>query len=202
MDYLRDQESLPPSSQRSLHLLVYSTLCTEVSKWVFWCSFVFHLLTFITLLSRIFSGKTNILKSGLMNEEQYGHAEEDLFGRMQLMKERESGNIVPIDVSSTDSDSDCMDDPVIRSLSTERQQAIDEFGSFCNLCKMQRNRPKAYLGETLKLGPCDMKYPITMGKVGVKGDDIVGNPPFVRCNLSDYIGDDGRFNLVSFLNLQ
>jgi hypothetical protein len=35
-----------------------------------------------------------------------------------------------------------------------------------------------------------------------KGDDIRASAPFVTCNLSDFIGDDGRFDLVSFLELQ
>jgi hypothetical protein len=41
-----------------------------------------------------------------------------------------------------------------------------------------------------------------MGKVAVKGEDLRGLPPFVVCNLADFIGDNGRFDLVGFLHLQ
>jgi hAT family C-terminal dimerisation region len=154
------------------------------------------------LLNPLYGGRANITKSGLMDNQQYDKAEEDLLARMQLMRERETGNILPIELTSEDSDSDCMDDPVMRSLSTEREKAKEEFRIFCNLCKMQRNRPKTYIGETLKLGPYDMRYPITMGRVGIRGDDIIANPPFVNCNLADFIHDDGRFNLVEFFKMQ
>ena len=59
----------------------------------------------------------------------------------------------------------------------------------------------SYVGEVVKLGPCDMKRPLVMGKVGVAGPDLVGNPPFVQCNYADFIGQDGRFDLVRFLKL-
>ena len=96
---------------------------------------VFKLLTIFFL---ILTGKIRILKSGLLTAQQYKHAEEDLFCRIQLMRERESGSTVPIDIISTDSDSGCMDDPIIRSLSTERQQAMDEYGNFCDIVKKKR----------------------------------------------------------------
>jgi hAT family C-terminal dimerisation region len=41
-----------------------------------------------------------------------------------------------------------------------------------------------------------------MGKVKTRGPDVVGNPPFVTCNYADFIGDDGRFDLVMFFKLQ
>lgn len=47
-----------------------------------------------------------------------------------------------------------------------------------------------------------MRQPIRMGKVLTRGEDIKALPPFVTCNLADFIGDDGRFNLVEFLKLQ
>jgi hAT family C-terminal dimerisation region len=119
------------------------------------------------------------------------------------MRERDSGNIIVVDPSSaSDEDSTCFDDPIVRSLSTEREKANNEYRIFCNLCKMQRNRPRSYDGDTLKLGPCDMRHPITMGKVATKGDDIRSNPPFVTCNLADFILKDGRFDLLGFFQLQ
>lgn len=138
-----------------------------------------------------------------MNTEQYLSAEEDLISRLQSMMERDNGNIVLLDSSSgEDDDSACLDDPIVKSLSTEREKAKDEFRIYCNICKMQRHRPKAYEEPILKLGPCDMRYPIQMGKVVTKGDDIKANPPFVNCNLADFIHDDGRFDLLRFLRLQ
>ena len=138
-----------------------------------------------------------------MTRDQYKDAETNLIARMQVMMERDSGCLVVLDASSgSDDDSACLDDPIVRSMSTEREKSWEEFHKFCNLCKMQRHRPKAYEGTTLKLGPCDMRYPITMGKVATKGEDIRANPPFVSCNLADYILDDGRFNLLGFMELQ
>jgi hAT family C-terminal dimerisation region len=150
------------------------------------------------------TGQANIVKAGLMTSQQYKCAEHKLLGRMQMMYEKESGSAIYVHDSSdgSDNDSACFDDPIVRSLSTERDKAITEFGIFCNLCKKHRNRPKSYVGETLSLGPCDMRHPITMGKVALKGDDIAGYPPFVPCNLADFIEDDGRFNLLDFMELQ
>ena len=155
------------------------------------------------LLNPLYGGKNRIVKSGLMTEQQYSHALEDLYCQIQLMQERESGHIVPIVLSSSDDTSDDdMDDPVVRSLSTERQQAVDEYGKFQNICKLKRYLPASYSGDVLKLGPCDMKRPISLGRVGTKGPDVVGHPPFVTCNFADFIGDDGRFDLVRFFKLQ
>jgi hAT family C-terminal dimerisation region len=41
-----------------------------------------------------------------------------------------------------------------------------------------------------------------MGKVGTRGEDIRSVPPFVQCNLADFIGEEGKFDLVRFLKLQ
>ena len=43
---------------------------------------------------------------------------------------------------------------------------------------------------------------IEMGQVLESGDDCKGNPPFVTCNFASFIGSDGRFDLVTFLQLQ
>ena len=138
-----------------------------------------------------------------MTKDQYKDAEHQLIMRLQLMMERDRGCLVVLDSSSAeDDDSAALDDPVVKSMSSEREKALEEYHKFCNLCKMHRHRPKEYTGPTLKLGPCDMRYPITMGKVLTKGDDIRANPPFITCNLADYISDDGRFNLLAFMDLQ
>jgi hypothetical protein len=63
------------------------------------------------LLNPLYGGKKVMAKSGLMNEEQYGHAESDLISRMQLINERESGHVEPTIVSSGEDDS--MDDDLV-----------------------------------------------------------------------------------------
>jgi hypothetical protein len=35
-----------------------------------------------------------------------------------------------------------------------------------------------------------------------RGEDIKASPPFITCNLADYISDEGHFDLVTFLQLQ
>ena len=89
-----------------------------------------------------------------------------------------------------------MDDPIVKSFSSERERAKDEFRIYCNIVKPRKHAPRTYVGTVLRLG-C-----IKMGKVETRGDDIKASHPFVTCNLSSFIGDDGRFNLVSFLELQ
>ena len=84
----------------------------------------------------------------------------------------------------------------MRSLSSECERARDEFRIYCNIVKPMKHSPKSYIGTTLKLGT------IVMGKVGERGEDIKASAPFITCNLADYIGDDGCFDLVSFLQLQ
>jgi hypothetical protein len=125
---------------------------------------------------------------------------------MQGIQERENGHVAVAEAKDNDVETDTseenFDDPCVRTHSTERDKALEEYRIYCNLCKKQRNRPKSYVGETLKLGHGTMPVPIEMGKVGNRGDDIRASPPFVSCNLADFIGDDGRFDLVQFLQLQ
>lgn len=138
-----------------------------------------------------------------MTEEQYLNAKEDLISRLQSMRERDSGHIVLLDSSGgEDDDSECLDDPTEKSNSTERDTAKDEIRIFGNICLKQRFRPKALKEPILKLGPRDMRYPIVMGKVAQRGEDIKELPPWVNCNLSDYIFEDGRFDLLGFYKLQ
>jgi hypothetical protein len=136
--------------------------------------------------------------AGLMTLEQYYNAEDDLYGRMQLMLERDSNHVDAL-VSSGDSgdDEDSLDDPIVRSISTCREKAKDEFRIFCNVVKSKKKYlPKTYVGTALRLGS------IRMGKVGERGENIKSAPPFKTCNLADFIGDDGRFDLVRFFQLQ
>jgi hAT family C-terminal dimerisation region len=130
-----------------------------------------------------------------MTDEQYDAAEEDLLVRMQLMMERDSGHVEPI-VLSPVLDDDSLDDPIVKSFSSERERAKDEYRVYCNIVKRRNHVPQSFSGTVLRLG-C-----IRMGKVATRGDDIKASHPFVTCNLATYIGDDGRFDLVSFLELQ
>ena len=138
-----------------------------------------------------------------MNSEQYQRAEDELITTLQRMRESEGGHVILI-TSSTDSaeEEHCLDDVYKGKRDTERSLVLEEFQSYCNVTKKVRYRPKTYSGPTLKLGPPSMVYPIVMGKVETRGDDIKALSPFVSCNLADFIGDDGRFNLVNFLQLQ
>jgi hypothetical protein len=159
------------------------------------CSKLPTLTAIALLLNPLYGCKTKITGNGLMTDEQYDNALDDLIARMQLMMERESGHMEPIVLSGGDSD-DSMDDPIIRNVSTERDQAKNEFQAYCNVVKRKCYCPKTYEGTTLRLGK------IQMGRVATRGDDIKVSGNFVRCNLADFIDDDGHFDLVSFLKLQ
>ena len=140
-----------------------------------------------------------MLVAGLMERHQYKMAEHDLIGNIQGMVEREGGHVVAAPHSLL-SDSENMDDPQVRTNSSERDKAVAEYGTFCNLCKKGRNRPRTYVGETLTLiGPDST---IEMGKVGIRGEDIRATVPFVDCNLADFVGKDGEFDLLRFFHLQ
>ena len=130
-----------------------------------------------------------------MTEAQYDSAEEELIGRLQLMRERECGHVEAVLLGS-DVEVDSLDDPVVKSVSSERERAKDEYRIYCNLVKPVKYGPRTYDGTTLMLGS------IQMGKVATKGDDIHESPPFVSCNLATFIMDYGRFDLVGFLKLQ
>jgi hypothetical protein len=43
---------------------------------------------------------------------------------------------------------------------------------------------------------------ISVGKVAEKGDDIKATPPFVQCNLAEFLDGDGHFDLVGFYRKQ
>ena len=109
------------------------------------------------------------------------------------MQERECGHVDAMPVTGV---RDPLDDPLERGVSTEGDRARDEWRMYCNVVKQKAYTPKSYVGTTLKLGS------IEMGKVLESGDDCRGNPPFVTCNFASFIGGDGRFDLVSFLQLQ
>jgi hypothetical protein len=163
---------------------------------LFWLIVPHSSLT-ITCFTLLDTGQRRITDAGLMTAEQYYHAEKDLIGRLQLMREKEIGHVEPLPLGSSESE-DALDDPVIRSISYEREKAQDEFRIYCNIVKPMKHSPRSYVGPTLSLRS------IQMGKVGERGDDIQASPgsAFVPCNLADFVHDDGRFDLVAFLGVQ
>jgi len=142
-------------------------------------------------------------QAGLMDKTQYLAAEHYIIGWMQNIQEKQNGHIIIADVPTVAVPvEENFDDPCVRTHSNERDRVLEEFRVYCNICKKQHNRPRLYVGETLSLGRGKMPVPIEMGKVATRGDDIRASPPFVNCNLADFIGDDGRFDIVRFLQLQ
>jgi hypothetical protein len=110
---------------------------------------------------------------------------------MQSIQEQDNGNvcIVLSQPEGEDSNNDNFDNPSIKTHSTERKKALEEYRIFCNICKKQQNWPQTYVGTTVKLGHLTMSCPIEMGKVATCGEDICAYPPFVQCNLADFVGD-------------
>jgi hypothetical protein len=151
-------------------------------------------------------GQRSMEAAGLMTREQYNSAEHYLISRMQAILERETGHVIiaeptpPTSGTSDDEEEENFDDPCVRTHSTERERALEEFRVYCNLCKKQRHCPKSYVGDTLRLG--HEKLQLEMGKVAIRGDEIRASLPFVSCNLADFINDNGHFDLVGFLQLQ
>jgi hypothetical protein len=141
-----------------------------------------------------------MVQARLITNAQYDSAHSALISWMQTIQEKESGRVQDTDLQSDNeegSDEGNYDDPCVRTVSSERDKAMEEFILYCNLCKKQRNRPRTYATDSLKLGH------IEMGKVIKRGDDISGNTPFVNCNLATFIqNDNGRFDLLGFLDLQ
>ena len=128
------------------------------------------------------------------------NAEEDLISRLQTVREKECGHVVTVE-SSGDEDADLgvmagdgMDDVVERMMSTEQEKAREEFKIYCNVVKNSKHFPRAFKGETMKLG----KW-IEIGAVDVPGSNIKASPPFVTCNLASHIDKNGHFDLVGFL---
>ena len=150
------------------------------------------------------SGQKNIMAAGLMDIEQYRNAEKDLLSWIQSILEAAAGVVVvpqPLELADDSSDDD-NDDPIVITHSTMRDRALEEYRTFCNVCKKRRNRPRSYCGTTLKLEQADKKTAIEMGKVATKGKDIEASHPFVSCNLASFIRVDGRFDLLRFFEMQ
>jgi hypothetical protein len=86
-------------------------------------------------------------EAGLMTNLQYRQSEQILINWMQSIHEQDNGNvgIVLPQPKGEDSDDDNFDDPSIKTHSTERKKALEEYQSFCNTCKKQQNWPQTYV---------------------------------------------------------
>ena len=133
-----------------------------------------------------------------MSNEQFEHAENDLIEQLKAMREANNGasTLIP-KVTNGDEDSvDAMDDVYDQPQSSEQQAAWKEYNDYCRLFKNHKKYPKKLKKEgRLMIGG------IQIGVVEERGEDIDANPPFVKCNLSDFIDNTGYFNLVKFLSL-
>jgi hAT family C-terminal dimerisation region len=130
-----------------------------------------------------------------MTDKQYASAESELLGRLQTMRENESGArlVIPKE-SSSGGDVDTLDDEYDQPISSEHQAALNEWIQYQRLVKYGKYFPKKYKKEgLLEIG--DIRF----GVVEERGDDIEANHPFKTCNLADYIDDKGYFNLVKFI---
>ena len=135
-----------------------------------------------------------------MTATQYRNAENDLLGRLQVMREAECGHILVVhssDDNAPNSPGDGLDDEVVLSVSTEREKSLEEWRNYCNIVKGSKLFPKQFKEPCLSLDNC-----IETGAVREKGSDIKGNMTVKKCNLADFIDDAGHFNLMDFLQLQ
>ena len=148
------------------------------------------------LLNPLYGGKVRITKSGLMTEDQYDQAQEDLLSRVQKMRESDFGVPMVVDAESSSSGNDSMDDPVVRTTTGEREKSVAEFTLLNTIVKRRKNFPRTYKGTPMVLKD------ITIGVVSERGDDIKATHPFVHCNLADFVDNTGHFDLVGFYGKQ
>lgn len=143
----------------------------------------------------LFSGRKRIIDSFVMTAQQYDHAEWCLVDQITTMRETDGGtrSLVPNEVNSTMDD---MDDVYEQQPSSEKQAAWSEFNDYCRICKQSQYFPKKLKKEGLmSIGG------IYLGVIEERGKDIEANPPFVNCNLADFVDETGYFDLVQFLAL-
>ena len=129
-----------------------------------------------------------------MTSEQFDNAYDDLIDRLQTMREAELGiNITTSQATTNTKRRDDMDDVYEQPASSERQSAVREFMLYCQITKDSSKYPKKLKPGTISLGS------IELGPVEERGDDLNASPPFVTCNLADFIDSTGYFDLVEFL---
>jgi hypothetical protein len=132
-----------------------------------------------------------------MTEQQYRSAESTLIGRLQAMREAESGSrlVIPKKARGGGHESaDDLDDIYDQPISSELQAAMNEWLQYQRVVKSGRYFPRKYKKEGLvEIG--DIRF----GIVEERGDDIDASYPFKKCNLADSIDEKGYFDLVKFI---
>jgi hypothetical protein len=85
-----------------------------------------------------------------MTDEQYASAESELLGRLQTMRENESGArlVIPKE-SSSGGNVDTLDDEYDPPISSEHQAALNEWIQYQRLVKYGKYFPKKYKKEGL-----------------------------------------------------
>jgi hypothetical protein len=114
-----------------------------------------------------------------MTDQQYAEAESTLIGRLQDMRETESGARVVISKKAAGGGQKCidaLDDKYDQPILSEHQAAVNEWLQYQRVVKFGRYFPKKYKREGLvKLGN------IWFGIVEEQGEDIDASYPFNRC---------------------
>jgi hypothetical protein len=141
-----------------------------------------------------YTGKTRLVESEVMSEEQYEFAEEALVSRLQTMREAECGarSLLPNTTSPTNK-RDSMDDVYEHPVSSEHQAAYNEWIQYCMTVKVGKAYPKFKKEGLISVGA------IEYGIVEERGADLKASHPFKQCNLADFFDNTGYFNLVNFL---
>ena len=133
-----------------------------------------------------------------MTAIQYDNAEKALIARLQAMRETEHGNRAHLCTSQDPNRvPDPNDDVYDKPISTEHQEAFNEWNSYCWLCKSSWFFPKKYKQDEFLLTIGDIRS----GTVEEKGDDMKASDgsQFKTCNLADYL-EHGYFDLISFIS--
>lgn len=149
------------------------------------------------LLNPLVGGKSRLVNNGVMTPEQFDNAEKELVGRLQAMRESETGHRALLCTStSTDHPPDPNDDVYDNPISTEHQEAFNEWNAYCRLTKGGRFFPKRFKTDNNLLAIGDIRF----GTVESRGDDMVApiGSVFKKCNHADFI-TNGYYDLVSFL---
>jgi hAT family C-terminal dimerisation region len=134
-----------------------------------------------------------------MTSEQFDNAERDLIERLQSMREGECGARALVTTSGGGSEHihDENDDIYEQPISTEHQEAQNEWRAYCDITKKFCNFPKKYKKDSnyISIGL------IEFGTVETKGDDMVAFPgsSFKTCNLANFMSGAGYFDIIAFL---
>jgi hypothetical protein len=139
------------------------------------------------------AGKTRLVQSNVMTEEQYLKAETALVKRLQAMRKNESGMraLVPKQGPCSNGSEDPLDNEYNAPILLEHQSAHTKWMQYCSLVKHSKKSPQKFKNEgLLKIGR------ITFGDFEERGDNIDANHPFKTCNLADFIGFHSSTSLL------